>query len=109
MFENVRRSSLAMDPLPPLNKVYYLVSQGEHEKQTLTSVDVSSGNSPNFESSAFAANMYFGSGRGFSNTSGSYLEKKEAAKNIKMDKKRHHCNQMGHFVDQCFKIYGYPY
>lgn len=58
------------------------------------------------------ANRYmsvsFKSGRGNASSSGTYLEKKEAAKRAKMEKKCTNCNQKGHSVDRCFKIHGYP-
>lgn len=131
-FENVRSSILAMDPFPSINKAYYLVQQVEKQKSITAGNDQSSNGGASQESSALNANrgygrgknsggyfgnnnynggqsgQSFGTSRGNSGPTGSYLERKEVAKKAKMEKKCNHCNQRGHTVDECFKIHGYP-
>lgn len=122
-FENVRSNNLSMDPLPSINKAYYLVQQAEKQKlvtsgNDMTNQETSGAYSVNRSSGSMTGNAKgqfnnsngysFGSGKGNSEAIGSYLEKKKAAKRAKMERKCTNYNQKGHTVDQCFKIHGYP-
>ncbi|GKE68680.1 hypothetical protein Tco_1526752 [Tanacetum coccineum] len=90
-YESVRSQILAMDPLPTVNKAYYIVQQIEKQKQVTNHT---------FEPTAFFANM---------NNKGQSGGRKETKGN-RTDGKRFctGCNQEGHTVDQCFKKIGYP-
>ncbi|GJV83787.1 retrovirus-related pol polyprotein from transposon TNT 1-94 [Tanacetum coccineum] len=90
-YESVRSQILAMDPLPTVNKAYYIVQQIKKQKQVTIHT---------FEPIAFFANM---------NNKGKNDGRKESKGNI-IDGKRYctRCNQEGHTVDQCFEKIGYP-
>ncbi|KAK0581786.1 hypothetical protein LWI29_017973 [Acer saccharum] len=103
-FSQVRGQLLLMDPMPPINRVFSLIVQEEQQRKTNPSIDSSSStgmmafvvktdvtksgessyrNSQNFNSSAF--------------------------KNQKRDRPYcTHCKILGHTVDRCYKIHGYP-
>nr|GEW55156.1 hypothetical protein [Tanacetum cinerariifolium] len=82
-FESVSSQILTMDPLPTVNKAYYIVQQIEKQKQVTGHT---------FEPTAFFANM---------NNKGQSNGKKDTRGN-RNDGKRHYigCNQEGHTVDQ---------
>ncbi|GJX48961.1 hypothetical protein Tco_0275806 [Tanacetum coccineum] len=94
-YEFVRSQILAMDPLPSVNKAYYIVQQIEKQKQVTNHT---------FEPSAFFATM---------NIKGVNYGKKDN-KNTRSDLRNEvwrfctNCNQEGHTVDQCFEKIGYP-
>ncbi|GKB33100.1 pyridoxal 5'-phosphate synthase-like subunit PDX1.2 [Tanacetum coccineum] len=94
-YESVRSQILAMDPLPSVNKAYYIVQQIEKEKQVTNHA---------FEPTAFFASM---------NNKGGNSSKRDG-KNVRNDYRHDvkrtctHCNQEGHTVDQCFEKIGYP-
>jgi len=86
-----------MDPLPSLNKVYFLLNQEEKQR----SIGIGNSNGPFIEFTALATKVNFGHG---SSSNGSY-------KNQKKGKERPICSHygvIGHTVDKCYKIYGYP-
>nr|GEV35790.1 hypothetical protein [Tanacetum cinerariifolium] len=89
-YESVKNQILAMDPLPTVNKAYYIVQQIEKQKQVTNHT---------FEPSAFFANL---------NNKRSNSGRKEN-RGSRNDGKRFCicCNQEGHTVDQCFKKIGY--
>ncbi|GKF48036.1 retrovirus-related pol polyprotein from transposon TNT 1-94, partial [Tanacetum coccineum] len=88
-YESVRSQILAMDPLPTVNKAYYIVQQIEKQKQVTNHT---------FEPSAFFANM---------NNKGSNNGKKENRGSRNNGKRScTSCNQEGHTLDQCFEKIG---
>ncbi|KAI9153283.1 hypothetical protein LWI28_008823 [Acer negundo] len=99
-FSQIRGQLLLMDPLPPINKVFALISQEEHQRKITNSI---SSNTELAGNMAFAARVdYAKSNNAGQNSSGGY----------KGQKKDHpfctHCNIHGHTIDRCFKIHGYP-
>ncbi|GJV15215.1 retrovirus-related pol polyprotein from transposon TNT 1-94 [Tanacetum coccineum] len=94
-YECVRSQILAMDPLPTVNKAYYIVKQIEKQKQVTNH---------SFEPAAFFANLY---NKGANNGRKYNRWSRNDGKN---DGKRFctGCNQEGHTVDQCFEKIGYP-
>nr|GEX53671.1 reverse transcriptase, RNA-dependent DNA polymerase [Tanacetum cinerariifolium] len=70
----------AMDPLPSVNKAYYIVQQIKKLKHVTKHA---------FEPTAFFASV---------NNKGGNFSKRTCT----------HCNQEGHIVDQCFEKIGYP-
>ncbi|GKB71281.1 pyridoxal 5'-phosphate synthase-like subunit PDX1.2 [Tanacetum coccineum] len=90
-YESVRSQILAMDPLPTVNKAYYIVQQIEKQKQVTNHT---------FEPSAFFANM---------NNKGTNNRRKENRES-RNDGKRfcNGFNQEGHTVDQCFEKIRHP-
>lgn len=92
-----------MDSLPPINKVFALISQEENQRRIST--QLSDGNDLNggaaFAISFDSVNVQNGSGFSISSL---------RLKNVKRMKMPYctHCNIHGHFIDNSFKIYGYP-
>nr|GEV11752.1 hypothetical protein [Tanacetum cinerariifolium] len=95
-YESVRSQILAMDPLPNVNKAYYIVQQIEKQKQVT---------SYTFEPFAFFANT--NNTRHNNNTR---KEVKQSRVDNRSDQKRTctHCIQEGHVFYQCFERIGYP-
>ncbi|GKC46677.1 pyridoxal 5'-phosphate synthase-like subunit PDX1.2 [Tanacetum coccineum] len=94
-YEYVRSQILAMDPLPSVNKAFYIVQQIEKQKQITNHA---------FEPTAFFASM--------NNKRGS--SSKRDGKNFRNDYSHEvkrtctHYNKEGHTVDQYFEKIGYP-
>ncbi|XP_071720767.1 uncharacterized protein [Rutidosis leptorrhynchoides] len=86
-FKNVRSQILSMDPLPTINKAYYIVQQVEKQKHVTQ-------HEPN--PTAFFANQNKGTNY------------KKAYKDNKEDEKCTFCNMEGHTFDGCFERIGYP-
>ncbi|KAL5773201.1 hypothetical protein ACOSQ2_013125 [Xanthoceras sorbifolium] len=90
-----------MDPMPPINKVFALISQKEHQRkvnQPVHSVSEATG------SMAFVVR---------SNTAGQYFQHSVPVsgghKRQKKDRPSYtHCKFLGHNIDRCNKIHGYP-
>lgn len=84
-FESVRNQILSMDPLPNINKAYYIVQQVEKQKQVTTHVN---------EPTAFFAN---------------YKNNQGFKKDNKGEKKVcTYCKFESHTYEQCFERLGYP-
>lgn len=82
-----------MDPLPNVNKAYYIVQKVERQTQVTNNVT---------EPTGFFANHN-------NNYEGSYAGKKDFRKsNGDVKKYCNHCNQSGHVFEQCFERIGYP-
>ncbi|GJZ52807.1 retrovirus-related pol polyprotein from transposon TNT 1-94 [Tanacetum coccineum] len=94
-YESVRSQILDVDPLPSVNKAYYIVQQIEKQKQVTNHV---------FEPTAFFANMNNKGGNS------SRRDVKTGRNDSRHEVKRlcTHCNQEGHTVDQCFEKIRYP-
>ena len=90
-FSHIRGQILLMDPIPSVDKVYSLLVQDERQRSV-----GHSNNGPFVESTALAAKtMNFGS----------------SSKTFKKGKERptcSHCGLLGHIVEKCHKIHGYP-
>ncbi|KAK0585756.1 hypothetical protein LWI29_033604 [Acer saccharum] len=101
-FAQVRGQLLLMDPLPPINKVFALVSQEEHQRKVGNLV---TSGSDSISSVAFAVKAEIGKGTGnFKANSGTGNQKGH-----KRDKPFcTHCNYHGHIVDRCYKLHRYP-
>ncbi|GJS68099.1 retrovirus-related pol polyprotein from transposon TNT 1-94 [Tanacetum coccineum] len=94
-YESVRSQILAMDPLPTVNKAYYIVQQIEKQKQVTNH---------SFEPTTFFANLNNkGANNGRKDNRGSRNDGKNDGKRFCTG-----CNQEGHTVDQCFEKIGYP-
>ncbi|GKB88761.1 retrovirus-related pol polyprotein from transposon TNT 1-94, partial [Tanacetum coccineum] len=92
--ESVRNQILSMDPLPNVNKAYYIVQQVEKQKQVKNHVA---------DPMAFFANM----------NQNKFVKRDNRGKGeLKQDVRgfRHctGCGQDGHSVEQCFEKIGYP-
>ena len=91
-FSQVRTQVLLMDPLPSLNKVYVLLIQDEVQR-TMTN-----GASTHVESTMLAAK-----GQNFSSKSTSNHNNKGKDRPMCT-----HCGKLGHTIDKCYKLHGFP-
>ena len=80
-----------MDPLPSINEVYSLLIQEERECSLKKNLD------PHMESTTLVTKV--------SSSAGNNNNKNSKGKN---DSTCNHCGMMGHTVEKCYKIYGYP-
>ncbi|XP_075654654.1 uncharacterized protein LOC142624789 [Castanea sativa] len=88
----VRSQILFMDPIPPLSKVFSLLLQDEKQRK------VGSGKSVMHETAAALAAL--------GSKSGGYA--KNFNKKAGGRPQCTHCGAMGHVVDKCYKLHGYP-
>ncbi|GKB05824.1 retrovirus-related pol polyprotein from transposon TNT 1-94 [Tanacetum coccineum] len=101
-YESVRSQILAMDPLPTVNKAYYIVQQIEKQKQVTNH---------SFEPIAFFANINNKSNNsGRKDNRGNRNENRgETSRNDTSYKKIcTGCGQEGYLFEQCFERIGYP-
>lgn len=87
-----------MDPLPPINKVFALISQEENQRtigtQMVNGNDLTGAPTFAFKSESMRTSIASGS----------------KSANIKKKERSYctHCNIHGHSIDKCYKINGYP-
>ncbi|GKD45704.1 hypothetical protein Tco_1270349, partial [Tanacetum coccineum] len=94
-FESVRNQILPVDPLPNINKAYYIVQQVEKQKQVTHQVN---------DPTTFFANFNNKNGQG----SSSRREVRENRDENRGEKKVcGYCNQEGHLFEQYFERIGY--
>lgn len=91
-FETIRSQILMYEPLPSISKVYALVLQEESHK--------CNGHGNSFSSQPDSVAMYANSksNSGNSNWKGNKKERPLCT----------HCNMLGHTMDKCYKLHGYP-
>lgn len=98
-YSNIRGQILLSDPLPPINKVFSLILQEEKQREIASAI------LPTPDSLAFLSrSSNSGSGvvpRYGHNAGGNQFVKKERPLCS-------HCGVVGHTVDKCFKLHGYP-
>ena len=86
-YATVRRHILLMDLVPPLSKVFSLILQDEKQRKV-------------------------GAAKKIQLNTATTLASTLAAKNVKNFKKGMpqciHCGAIGHVVDKCYKLHGYP-
>ncbi|KAA8543184.1 hypothetical protein F0562_021321 [Nyssa sinensis] len=103
-FSQVRGQLLLMDPMPPINRVFSLIVQEEQQRRTNSSSD--SSNSTGTMAFAVKTDVAKSGGSGSQNSQNS---NSSASKNQKRDRLYcMHCKILGHTVDRCYKIHGYP-
>ncbi|KAL5852228.1 hypothetical protein ACOSQ3_007346 [Xanthoceras sorbifolium] len=104
-FTQIRDQLLLMDPLPPINRFFFLlVSQEEHQRKVST-LGISSADSTS-SNIAFAVKADYGNG------SINFINNYSASNTNQKGQKRErsfciHCNFHGYTVDRCFKLHGY--
>ncbi|KAA8536893.1 hypothetical protein F0562_029371 [Nyssa sinensis] len=105
-FSQIRGQLLLMDPLPPINKVFAIISQEEHQRKVGTNLS-SSSDSTNTMAFAVKSNDSKRSG-----DKGNYNSNPRNSGTYKGQKKERpfctHCQYHGHTVEKCYKIHGYP-
>lgn len=98
-YDSVVNNIILMDPLPPFNKVYFMISRIEKQKFSAVS-DLSK----SVEASAL---LFKASVESKKFIPVSAEKKKDSGK--KEDRVCVHCGKQGHLVEECFKKHGYPY
>ena len=86
-YSYIRGQLLLMDPLPAINKAFSLILQEEKQKEVVSATSVSS------------------------ETQMAFAVKVTAPPKPRTKKDRPqctHCGFLGHIVDKCYKLYGYP-
>ncbi|KAL5550577.1 hypothetical protein UlMin_000753 [Ulmus minor] len=103
-FSQVRGQLLLMDLMPPINHVFSLLVQEEQQRMINPSSD--SSNSIGTMAFVVKTNVAKFGGSGSQNSQNS---NSSASKNQKRDKPYcTHCKILGHTMDRCYKIHGYP-
>ena len=118
-FAQVRGQLLLMDPLPPINKVFALISQEEHQRKVGVHVSSSSAGTmafavkndyskkPGESTRSYHSTGYRNNSGGYKNNSGNHN-----TGGYKGQRKERpycsHCNFHGHTIEKCYKIHGYP-
>ena len=109
-FAQIRGQLLLLDPIPPINKVFSVVSQEERHRNV---VQVASNvvNPPN--NMAFALKGESAKKNSLdAYKSGNYNSGNYNSGNYKGQKKDRpfctHCNFPGHTIEKCYKLHGYP-
>ncbi|KAL5779742.1 hypothetical protein ACOSQ2_010479 [Xanthoceras sorbifolium] len=108
-FSQVRGQLLLMDPMPPIHKVFALISQEEHQRKVTHQVHPSAESTGAMafavKSDATKSNFYNNSnttGQNSSSNSGNYKGQKKDRPYCT------HCKFLGHTIDRCYKLHGYP-
>ena len=103
-FSQIRGQLLLMDLMPPINRVFSLIVQEEQQRRTNSSSD--SSNSTGTMAFAVKIDVAKSAGSGSQN---SQNFNSSAPKYQKRDRPYcTHCKILGHIVDRCYKIHGYP-
>ncbi|KAA8536734.1 hypothetical protein F0562_029212 [Nyssa sinensis] len=103
-FSQVSGQLLLMDSMPPINRVFSLIVQEEQQRRTNLSSD--SSNSTGTMAFVVKTDVAKSGGSGSQNSQNS---NSSASKNQKRDRPYcTHCKILGHTVDRCYKIHGYP-
>lgn len=103
-YAHIRGQILLIDPLPAINKVFYVVLQ--EERQLSISI-----NPPSHETVAMLARTNSQSQQQY--RFGKQNVQRPFQQNVQQSfcKERHlftHCGFLGHTVDKCYKLHGYP-
>jgi hypothetical protein len=91
-FSHIRGQILLIDPLPPINKVFALVLQEEHQREASASVGYFTNNSASMLSKVASPSSHSG--------------KPQAQRKDKP--MCSHCGIIGHTFDKCYRLHGYP-
>ncbi|XP_024017565.1 uncharacterized protein LOC112090456 isoform X2 [Morus notabilis] len=102
-FAQIRGQLLLLDPLPPINKVFALLSQEERQRSVVShnSLGMVSTSSLAFvvkQDGSKRANSTSSDFQNFGNNRGQRKERPFCT----------HCNFHGHTIEKCYKIHGYP-
>jgi hypothetical protein len=95
-FGAVRGQILLMDPMPPINKVFSLIRQ-EDRQRSIGSLHGSLSN-PFVESTALSVKSEGPRYGAYKQSSGQKKERPLCT----------HCGLLGHTMDKCYKLHGYP-
>lgn len=92
-YAQIRGQILLMEPIPPINKVYSLILQEEKQREVASF-------HPSNSASQVAFAVKNSSQKGVSDP-----KQKQGKKDRPLCS---HCGVLGHSVDKCFKLHGYP-
>ena len=114
-FTQVRGQLLLMDPLPPINKVFALISQEEHQRKVGVHANSSSMSTDTMafavknDNSRRLSDMGNSYKSGNSNSGGNFGGYRTGFKGQKKDRPFcTHCNFHGHTIEKCYKVHEYP-
>ncbi|XP_057473002.1 uncharacterized protein LOC130761511 [Actinidia eriantha] len=110
-FAQIRGQLLLMDPLPPINKVFSLISQEEHQRKIGIHVNSISNSADTMAFAIKNENLKRFSDKSGSSNSGGYRGNQNSASYKGQKKDRPfctHCNFHGHTIEKCYKLHGYP-
>lgn len=100
-FAQIRGQILLTDPIPPINKVFSLISQEEKHRA------ISSGRTSNTSNSINS--LVFTVRNDITKRSGAHNSHSGNSKGQKRERPLcTHCNMLGHTIDKCYKLHGYP-
>ena len=91
---------MLMDPLPPINKVFALISQEENQRKVGSSTPIISAVPNSTSAVAFVARS--------NDTDNSKRVKVVGRGQQKGRPFCTHCKKHGHSIERCYKLHGYP-
>ncbi|KAJ0779316.1 putative RNA-directed DNA polymerase [Helianthus annuus] len=90
VYQSVRTNLLIKDPLPSVKEAFSIISREESHRNS--NVNVSKEQNVGF----------------FAKTNSVIDNRKKISKSLNQNLKCSHCNKVGHNIDKCFEIIGYP-
>uniref|UniRef100_A0A2N9E781 Retrotransposon Copia-like N-terminal domain-containing protein n=1 Tax=Fagus sylvatica TaxID=28930 RepID=A0A2N9E781_FAGSY len=113
-FLQVRGQILLMQPLPPMNKVFFMIQQDEKQRGQgiLPLPTVESTALISRSDNAFIPNNAFLSNSSTANNPNAFFSRMENGKQYQYGRKDKptcsHCGYKGHTAEKCYKLHGYP-
>jgi hypothetical protein len=113
-FLQVRGQILLMQPLPPMNKVFFMIQQDEKQRGQgiLPLPTVESTALISRSDNAFIPNNAFLSNSPTANNPNAFFSRMENGKQYQYGRKDKptcsHCGYKGHTAEKCYKLHGYP-
>ena len=108
-YAQIRGPLLLMDHLPPINKVFSLISQEEHQQKIGTSLASDVFNSAAFAMCTDPNTKLDSNGASFTRGPTTYSNGNNGHKGRKKERPLcTHYNSLGHTIDRCYKLHGYP-
>ncbi|XP_019254985.1 PREDICTED: uncharacterized protein LOC109233555 [Nicotiana attenuata] len=107
-YTTYRGNIMMMSPVPTIDKAYSLLLQEERQRSIQPTM-ISPMDSSSFNVSTQKSGQYTGQGRmNFNVTAGGGNKYNLAKENDKRNMFCSYCQRLGHTVERCFKIHGYP-
>ena len=110
-FSQIRGQLLLMDPMPPINKVFSLVSQEEHQRK----LGIPTSDTGNPIAFTVKTNIPKSNSENFCTSKTNFAATNKGQNqntNYKGQKRERpfctNCHLLGHTVDRCYKLHGYP-
>ena len=113
-FLQVRGQILLMQPLPPMNKVFFMIQQDEKQRGQgiLPLPTIESTALISRSDNAFIPNNAFLSNNSTASNPNAFLSRMDNGKQFQYGRKDKptysHCGYKGHTAEKCYKLHGYP-